>query len=100
VYPAETEASLTLLFANFGENEAAYCMRLSKQLRLKGVDCEVYPSALKMQKQFKYADNRKVKFVALIGDNEMKQGILQVKNMETGEQQTMTEAELLDFFKK
>lgn len=99
LYPAETEARLTLLFANFGDAEAAYCMRLSKQLRQNGIDCEVYPSSAKMQKQFKYADNRNVRFVALIGENEWKQGILQLKNMETGEQQAITEAELLDFFK-
>ena len=98
LYPADADASLTLLFANFGQSEAAYCMRLSKILRQKGVDCEVYPSDAKMQKQFKYADNRKVKFVALIGENELKEGKLQVKNMETGEQVAYTEAELLAFF--
>lgn len=98
LYPADADASLTLLFANFGQSEAAYCMRLSRLLRQKGVDCEVYPSDAKMQKQFKYADNRKVKFVALIGENELKEGKLQVKNMETGEQVAYTEAELLAFF--
>ncbi|MCC6702029.1 MAG: histidine--tRNA ligase [Fluviicola sp.] len=98
LYPSDADASLTLLFANFGQSEAAYCMRLSKLLRQKGVDCEVYPSDAKMQKQFKYADNRKVKFVALIGENELKEGKLQVKNMETGEQIAYTEAELLAFF--
>ncbi len=98
LYPEDADASLTLLFANFGQIEAAYCMRLTKLLRQKGVDCEVYPSDAKMQKQFKYADNRKVKFVALIGENELKEGKLQVKNMETGEQIAYTEAELLAFF--
>lgn len=52
-----------------------------------------------MQKQFKYADNRKVKFVALIGEDELTKGLLQVKNMESGEQKAITEAELLEFFK-
>lgn len=98
LYPADADASLTLLFANFGQKEAAYCMRLSKILRQKGIDCEVYPNDAKMQKQFKYADNRKVKFVALIGENELKEGKLQVKNMETGDQVAYTEAELLAFF--
>ena len=72
LYPAEIEKGLTLLFANFGTNETAYCMQLAKALRLKGVACEVYPTAAKMQKQFKYADNRTVQYVALIGDNELK----------------------------
>src|SRR5690606_38992658 len=63
LYPEDTNAGLTLLFANFGEKEAGYCMKLTKKLRQNGIDCEVYPSSAKMQKQFKYADNRKVKFV-------------------------------------
>lgn len=99
LYPEDTNAGLTLLFANFGDKEAAYCMKLTKKLRQNGVDCEVYPSAVKMQKQFKYADNRKVKFVALIGEDELTKGLLQVKNMESGEQKAMTESELLEFFK-
>lgn len=99
LYPENTNAGLTLLFANFGDKEAAYCMKLSKKLRQNGIDCEVYPSAVKMQKQFKYADNRKVKFVALIGEDELTKGLLQVKNMESGEQKAMTESELLEFFK-
>lgn len=99
LFPQDTDASLTLLFANFGEQDAAYCMKLAKQLRSEGVDCDVYPSNVKMQKQFKYADNRKARFVALIGENERKAGMLQVKNMETGEQTAMTESELITFFK-
>lgn len=99
LYPEDTNAGLTLLFANFGEKEAAYCMKLSKKLRQNGVDCEVYPSAAKMQKQFKYADNRKVKYVALIGEDELNKGLLQIKNMESGEQKALTENELLQFFK-
>lgn len=99
LYPEDANAGLTLLFANFGNKEAAYCMKLTKKLRQNGVDCEVYPSAAKMQKQFKYADNRKVKFVALIGEDELNKGQLQIKNMESGEQKAMTESELLQFFK-
>lgn len=98
LYPEETDARLTVLFANFGENEAAYCMQLCKKLRSAGIDCEVYPSNVKMQKQFKYADNRKVKFVVLIGENEMNEGKLQVKNMETGEQVAVSEQQLISFF--
>ncbi len=99
LFPQDTDASLTLLFANFGEEDAAYCMKLAKQLRSEGVDCDVYPSNVKMQKQFKYADNRKARFVALIGENERNAGMLQVKNMETGLQFALTELELITFFK-
>ena len=99
LYPAETDASLPLLFANFGEKEAAHCMKLSKKVREIGVACEVYPVAAKMQKQFKYADSRKAKFVAIIGETELNEGKIQVKNMETGEQTSLDEAAFLNFFK-
>lgn len=91
LFPEDTQDTLTVLFANFGDKEAAYAMRLSKQLRSIGVDCEVYPSAAKMQKQFKYADARKAKFVAIIGENELKEGVIQMKDMLSGEQQAMSE---------
>jgi histidyl-tRNA synthetase len=98
LYPAEIEKGLTLLFANFGTNETAYCMQLAKVLRQKGVACEVYPTAAKMQKQFKYADNRTVQYVALIGDNELKDKIIQLKNMISGEQIALTESEFMNYF--
>ena len=98
LYPAEIEKGLTLLFANFGTNETAYCMQLAKALRQKGVACEAYPIAAKMQKQFKYADNRTVQYVALIGDNELKDKIIQLKNMISGEQIALTESEFMNYF--
>ena len=98
LYPAEIEKGLTLLFANFGTNVTAYCMQLAKALRQKGVACEVYPIAAKMQKQFKYADNRTVQYVALIGDNELKDKIIQLKNMISGEQIALTESEFMNYF--
>lgn len=98
LYPEDADASLTVLFANFGGEETGYCMKLCKELRSKGVDCEVYPTDAKMQKQFKYADSRKVKYVVIIGENERKEGKLQVKNMLSGEQQALSESELLNFF--
>jgi histidyl-tRNA synthetase len=98
LYPAEIEKGLTLLFANFGTNETAYCMQLAKALRQKGVACEVYPTAAKMQKQFKYADNRTVQYVALIGDNELKDKIIQLKNFIYLYQIALTESEFMNYF--
>lgn len=100
LFPENTQDSLTVLFANFGDAEAAYAMRLAKILRSKGVDCEVYPNATKMQKQFKYADSRKAKFVAIIGESELKEGIIQVKNMDSGEQNPMSESDFLNAFNR
>lgn len=100
LFPDETQNSLSILFANFGDQEAACAMQLAKDLRASGVDCEVYPTAAKMQKQFKYADARKAAFVAIIGENELKEGIIQVKDMESGVQESLSKSEFLNRFKK
>jgi len=96
LYPEGTDAGLTVLFANFGEKESQYCMKLCKELRSNGIDCEVYPTSAKMQKQFKYADSRKAKFVAIIGETELANKTIQVKNMESGEQVAVTATELMN----
>jgi histidyl-tRNA synthetase len=87
LFPQELNQGLTLLFVNFGENEQAQCLNFIKELRAKGVDCEIYPSNAKMQKQMKYAHDRNVKYVALLGENELKNEVIQLKNMETGVQE-------------
>lgn len=96
-YPSDTDAGLTLLFANFGDKEASYCMKLTKLLRKQGIDCEVYPSTVKMQKQFKYADNIRAKYVAIVGEEELLNGIIQLKEMQTGNQKSLNENEFISF---
>lgn len=98
LFPEEADARLTVLFANFGDNEALQAQKLAKKLREINVDCDVYPSAAKMQKQFKYADARLARFVAIIGENELTEGTIQLKNMETGEQNKFSESDFLAFF--
>jgi len=100
LFPKETDLGLTLLFVNFGEKEQAHCMRLVHQCRKAGIDSEIYPSNAKMQKQMKYANDRGVQFVALIGEEEMNKGIVNVKNMETGEQVALETDKLISFFQK
>lgn len=96
-YPSDTDTGLTLLFANFGDKEASYCMKLTKLLRKQGIDCEVYPSTVKMQKQFKYADNIRAKYVAIVGEEELLNGIIQLKEMQTGNQKSLNENEFISF---
>jgi histidyl-tRNA synthetase len=98
LFPKETDAGLTLLFVNFGEKEQAHCMKLVKEIRANGIDCELYPSPAKMQKQLKYANDRKVQFVALVGEEELNQELIQLKNMETGEQELMSLEEVIHLF--
>ncbi|MEZ4738664.1 MAG: histidine--tRNA ligase [Flavobacteriales bacterium] len=94
-FPAELGGSTKLLFANFGEAEAAHCLKLLRTVRAAGIAAELYPDAVKMAKQFKYADDKHIAFVAIIGANEMKQGIVTVKDMKSGEQKAVKEEELI-----
>ena len=89
LFPSEAQNLLQIMFVNFGQKEQQHCMKLVHQLRNKGVSCELYPTASKLQKQMKYANDLNVKYVALIGEEELKNNTIQLKNMETGEQTTM-----------
>jgi histidyl-tRNA synthetase len=94
-FPAELGSSTKLLFANFGEAEALHCLKLLRTVREAGIAAELYPDAVKMAKQFKYADDKGIPFVAIIGENELKQGIVTVKDMKSGEQKAVKEDELI-----
>ena len=90
LYPQETQSGVQLLFINFGAAEAAHCLRLAAQARLAGIATEVYPDSVKMKKQMSYANAHNVPFVALVGETEMAEGHITLKNMTTGEQQSLT----------
>ncbi len=95
LYPETVTTSTQLLFVNFGEAEAAYCMPILAQARAAGIRCEIYPDASKMKKQMQYANQKQVPFVAIVGETEMAEGRVTLKNMETGEQQLLTPEELI-----
>jgi len=88
LFPNAVDRSLEILCVNFGEKEAIAAMKLVKLFRGKGVSADLYPSAAKLQKQFKYADSRNVPFVVLIGEEELSTGQFVVKDMASGKQQT------------
>jgi histidyl-tRNA synthetase len=100
LFPKEVEQGLEVLFVNFGAAEEAYCLPLVKDIRKNGISCEIYPSKAKMQKQMKYANDVRVKYVAIVGEEEMANEIIQLKNMETGEQEEMGVEELIMMIKK
>lgn len=87
-FPESIDRSLQVLCLNFGEHEALAALKLVTALRREGIKADVYPSKAKIQKQFKYANNRNVPYVVLIGDQELKENTFVVKHMESGEQQT------------
>ena len=95
LYPADTDTGVELLFINFGAAEAARCLELARTARAAGISTEVYPDAAKMKKQMAYANARHIPFVALIGENELQQGLVTLKNMATGEQSQLTPEQLL-----
>lgn len=101
LYPAELNHGLTLLFVNFGEHEQQYCLGLLKKVRELGIDAELYPSyEAKIKKQLKYADDRRVKYVVLVGESEINKGVLMLKNMQTGLQEELVESDFLAFWQK
>ena len=98
LYPKETINSTQILFINFGEKETAYCLPLVNEARSHGVSAEMYPDAVKMKKQMSYANAKQIAFVAMAGENEMKENKITLKNMETGEQMLVPISDFMDVF--
>ena len=94
LYPKDALQTTQLLFVNFGEKEEAYLLPLVAQVRAAGIRTELYPESAKMKKQMGYADTKKIPYVAIVGETEMAEGKINVKNMITGEQQLLTVDEL------
>lgn len=90
LFPAEISESLDVLALNFGQNEALQSMKIIANLRKKGIKVELYPDASKLKKQMSYADKRGVKYVLMIGEQELQEQRFILKNMVSGEQNTYT----------
>jgi histidyl-tRNA synthetase len=86
LFPADTLAGTQVLLVNFGDGESIYCLKIINTIRKAGISAELYPDTTKMKKQLSYADDKKIPFVILMGDEEMRTGLLTLKKMETGEQ--------------
>lgn len=98
LYPKDALQTTQLLFVNFGEKEEAYLLPLVAQVRAAGIRTELYPESAKMKKQMSYADTKKIPYVAIVGETEMAEGKINVKNMITGEQQLLAVDELIALF--
>ncbi|MBO5181450.1 MAG: histidine--tRNA ligase [Paraprevotella sp.] len=95
LYPRETITGTQLLFVNFGAAEAAWCLPVMAKVRAAGIRCEIYPDAAKMKKQMGYANAQGIPFVAIVGETEMQEGRVTLKDMQTGEQTSVTIDELI-----
>ena len=100
LYPQETLNATQLLFINFGQQETNYCLPILAEARAQGIRTEIFPDAVKMKKQMSYANAKHIPFVALVGENEMQEGKVMLKHMESGTQQLVSPEELINIVKK
>lgn len=89
LYPENASAATTVIFTNFGEQEAIASMKIIKQLRANGITAEIYPDCSKMKKQMAYANALAIPFVAIIGETELAENKVTLKDMTSGEQETL-----------
>ncbi|MBR0497522.1 MAG: histidine--tRNA ligase [Paludibacteraceae bacterium] len=99
LYPKETVNATKILFVCFGDAEIAYSMPFVKEVRNAGIPAEIYPTPAKMKKQLGYADSKNIKYVAIVGSDEMEQKKVTLKNMETGEQEMLAVSEVIERIK-
>ena len=99
IFPKDSTATTRVLFVNFGEKEEAFCLPVLKTLRAAGINSEIYPEAAKMKKQMTYADKKSIPYVALVGENEINNNVVTLKNMLTGEQESVAISSLVDKLK-
>lgn len=95
LFPQQAEDTTTLLFTNFGEQEVTYALAIAAECRRAGIRTEVYPDANKMKKQMAYANVKGIPYVAIVGQDELTEGVVMLKNMITGEQKKVPSTELL-----
>jgi histidyl-tRNA synthetase len=96
LFPKSVENVTDILFVNFGDNEAAQVLKWMKQLRKAGIKTELYPDTAKMKKQMKFANDKNVRFVGMVGEDELNKQEITLKNMKTGEQESLTVQAICD----
>lgn len=99
LYPKDSIQTTQVMFVNFGDKEAMHALRIISELRKEGISAELFPSSDKMKKQMGYANSHGIPFVAIIGEQEIADGTIAVKNMTTGEQKSMTASGLAELLK-
>ncbi len=100
LYPEASLKRTQVLMANFGESECLYTLPVLASLRAAGIRAELYPDAAKLKKQFSYADERKIAFVAMAGENEINEGKINIKNMQNGQQDTVGKDEVVAYLQQ
>ena len=88
------------MLPHFHRREAAFCLSILSKARAEGIRAEIYPDCSKMKKQMSYANAKGIPFVALVGENEMNEGKVTLKDMATGEQRLVTPEELVEALRR
>jgi histidyl-tRNA synthetase len=97
LFPEATNQSTKILICCFDSDGEKYALPLLQQLRAKNINTELYPAGAKIKKQMEYANNKQIPYTILIGSDEMQSGLLTFKNMQTGEQEKLTQQEILNY---
>lgn len=100
LFPASTGLTTRVLISNFDATAEQYALPILQQLRNEGIASELYPNSGKLQKQLKYAHDKGIPYVLLIGEQEMNTGKLSLKKMQSGEQHEMSLDEMIRFVKQ
>jgi histidyl-tRNA synthetase len=100
LFPEDTHVSTQVLITNFSAEAERYALPILHTLRKNGIATEMYPEVSKLKKQLSYADNKRIPYVIIIGDEEIQQGHLSIKNMETGTQRTLESNVIVSFLSK
>ena len=100
LFPLDTLTGTQVLLVNFGDGESIYCLKIINTIRKAGISAELYPDTTKMKKQLSYADDKKIPFVILMGDDEMRTGLLTLKEMSTGEQYKLSIDDCIEKIKR
>lgn len=95
LFPEELSSQTDVLFVNFGQKESLFAQKTARMLREEGVKAEVYPDNAKLKKQMNYANDRHIRFVVLAGEEEIRQNEVSLKDMLTGEQQSIPVEEIV-----
>jgi len=98
LYPDNAESSTEVLMVSFDEESWKYSLKVLHRLRMANVKAELYPEPLKLKKQMKYANDKQIPFVILVGSEEMKTGNLTFKNMKEGTQESLNAESILKRF--
>ena len=93
-FPKGLVSATRLLLANMGADEVRYLLPLTGALRNAGVAVEIYPDAAKLKKQFDYADRKGIPFLSITGASEMEQGVVNIKNLSSGEQKSFAREDI------